>query len=132
MNNIKLPPPKAPLVLSKTKTLYIEIAIAINKFPRSAKYVLGHRIEQGFLDFLEILYTAQYQKIDEKLKSLYRLQIKLDTISFLLTLAWEAKHLPHTAYKHYIEQSTEIGKMLGGWRKGVELKIETPRIVQGE
>lgn len=99
---------------------------------------MGYRIEQSFLDFLETLYIAQYQKIDEKLKSLYRLQIKLDIISFLITLSWEAKHLPHTAYEKYIEQSTEIGKMLGGWRKGIESKLEpkietkAPHNMQGE
>ena len=76
----------------------------------------------------------QYQKIDEKLKSLYLLQIKLDTISFLMTLSWEAKHLPHSAYARYVEQSTEIGRRIGGWRKGLETKLEpkTPHNMQGE
>jgi len=121
-------------VLSRTKNLYIEIAVALNKFPKSAKYILGYRIEQSLLDFLEILYVAQYQKIDEKLKSLYLLQIKLDTISFLMTLSWEAKHLPHSAYARYVEQSTEIGRRIGGWRKGLETKLEpkTPHNMQGE
>ena len=48
---------------------------------------------------------------------------KLDTIRFLFQLGYESKLIPE---KKYIILSTtliEIGKMLGGWKKGIDEKI---------
>ncbi len=49
---------------------------------------------------------------------------KLDALRFLFQLGYESKLIPE---KKYILLSTpliEIGKMLGGWKKGIDDKIQ--------
>ena len=48
-----------------------------------------------------------------------------NTLKFLLYVIWEAKLISH---KHYAEISgklNEVGKMFGGWKKGLENKTLT-------
>lgn len=50
----------------------------------------------------------------------------LDTLRFLFQLGYESRLIPE---KKYIALSTpliEIGKMLGGWKKGIDEKTKTP------
>ncbi|MBP6908751.1 MAG: four helix bundle protein [Candidatus Pacebacteria bacterium] len=59
----------------------------------------------------------------EKSAGLKELITILDTLRFLFQLGYESKLIPE---KKYIELSTpliEIGKMLGGWKKGIDDKM---------
>jgi len=47
---------------------------------------------------------------------------KLDSLKFFLQLAWENKCLANNKYTELSEQLNEIGRMLGGWKKGLEIK----------
>lgn len=47
---------------------------------------------------------------------------KLDGVKFFLQIAWENKCLKDDRYLNLSEKLEEIGKMLGGWKKGVEEK----------
>jgi hypothetical protein len=46
----------------------------------------------------------------------------LDVLKFLLQIAWEAKFVSHGKYGELSTALDEIGKMLGGWKKGLETK----------
>ncbi len=50
---------------------------------------------------------------------------KLDGVKFFLQLAWENKCVPNEKYMALSAQLDEIGKMLGGWKKGLEKKTPT-------
>lgn len=43
-------------------------------------------------------------------------------MKFLLRIAWEIKILNNQKYATLSEPLYEIGKMLGGWKKGLESK----------
>ena len=66
-------------------------------------------------------------QIGEKSLGIRSLISTLDTLRFLFQLGYETKLIPE---KKYISLSTpliEIGKMLGGWKKGIDEKIsKTP------
>jgi hypothetical protein len=47
---------------------------------------------------------------------------KLDGVKFFLQIAWENKCIPNEKYLKLSEDLNEIGKMLGGWRKGLQTK----------
>ena len=55
---------------------------------------------------------------------------KLDTLKFFMQLAWESKLIPNEKYINLSGKLEEIGRMLGGWRKGLENKEKnkTPAI----
>ncbi len=47
---------------------------------------------------------------------------KLDALKFLLRVSWEIKALDNQKYAILSERLFEIGKMLGGWKRGLETK----------
>ncbi|NCA94382.1 MAG: four helix bundle protein [Sphingobacteriia bacterium] len=44
---------------------------------------------------------------------------RLDILKFFSQLAWENKLIPNDKYIELSERLLEIGRMLGGWRKGL-------------
>lgn len=97
--------------------------------PRASRYTYGNRVDTEFILFLEKLYVVSYMPIKEKSVGLRELISKLDTLRFLFQLGYETKLIPE---KKFIALSTpliEIGKMLGGWKKGIDDKItKTPSV----
>lgn len=71
---------------------------------------------------MELLWTAGYQGKDEKLPTIALAIRKLDGLKFLLRIAWEMQVLDNAKYASLSEPLFEIGKMLGGWKKGLEPK----------
>ena len=45
---------------------------------------------------------------------------KLDVLKFFCQLAWESRLIPTDKYAELSEKLEEIGRMLGGWRKGLQ------------
>ena len=93
-----------------------------NHFPKKSRYSLGSKIDGLFLDTIELLFIASYVSREAKIPFLKRASIKLDTLKFFLQISWELKVLDNAKYAAISEPLNEIGKMLGGWIKGVEKK----------
>ncbi|MEK7553373.1 MAG: four helix bundle protein [Patescibacteria group bacterium] len=55
---------------------------------------------------------------------------RLDVLKFFVQLAWENKLIPTEKYAELSKRLKEIGRMLGGWRKGLQNK--TPAKQTGE
>ena len=81
---------------------------------------LGQRIENGFLGLLELSFSCVYLTPDAKIIMLGKAISKLDTIKFFSQLAWEAKLVPTDKYADLIAKLEEVGRMLGGWKKGLQ------------
>ena len=47
---------------------------------------------------------------------------RLDVLKFFIQIAWENKLIPEDKYIILSEQLHEIGRMLGGWKKGLQSK----------
>jgi len=54
---------------------------------------------------------------------LQRAALKLDLLKFFLQLSWECKALDSKKFANISELTVEIGKMLGGWQKQVNTKV---------
>ncbi|MEK7576902.1 MAG: four helix bundle protein [Patescibacteria group bacterium] len=52
--------------------------------------------------------------------------MKLDMLKFFLQVGWELKALDNKKYIMLIERLNEIGKMIGGWSRGIQNKTPTP------
>ena len=99
-------------------------------FPKQNRYTLGNKIDEIFLIAIEFSFLASYAKLDTKIIHLERCISRVDLLKLLLQLAWEIHALDNQKYIALSEQLAEIGRMLGGWRKGLETK--TPHHFSGE
>ncbi len=120
---MNITPPPTPQVLQKTQSVYKMWFVVYTDFPRIHRYTLGAKIEEYFLLLLEHIFFALYLSTEKKVVRLEYAIGKLDALKFFLQLAHENKCIPE---KRYIEISVllqEIGRMLGGWKKGIEKKL---------
>ena len=122
-----LPP---PIVLIKAKNAYALWFQALADFPKVYRYNLGGKIEGYFLSLLENIFVTVYLSGEKKSAQLSLAILKLDSLKFFLQLAWENKCLANAKYSILSENLDEIGRMLGGWKKGLDMK--TPAKQAGE
>ena len=98
----------------------------MNDFPRLSRYTLGAKIDGLFMDTIELILLAGYSSKPQKLVIVQRASTKLDSLKFFLQIAWQVKALENKKYLRLSEPLAEIGKMLGGWRKQLQLPLDTP------
>ena len=84
---------------------------------------MGQKIEQSFLIVLEYTFTAAYLPPASKIVLLGKTISKLDVLKFFIQLAWESKLISTGKFADLSERLEEIGRMLGGWKKGLEAKL---------
>ena len=92
-------------------------------FPRTERFGIGARIETAFLDVLEWSFACAYLPPEPKVLLLTKTISRLDMLKFFLQLAWESRLIPTEKYTALAEKLEEIGRMLGGWRKGLLQKL---------
>lgn len=90
--------------------------------PKTARYSLGIKIDNLFIETTELIFIASRLNKEKKLPYLEKASGKLDLLKFFLQIAWEIKSLDNKKYIILSEHLNEIGKMLGGWKKGLESK----------
>ena len=116
-------PPRPPgdnTILHKIKEgylLWMNISVHI---PKGARFTIGARIENKFLYLLELLYLAYFTEKENKSQKIIECILILDTLKFLVQLAWEAKLISHKQYEEVALKLDEVGRMLGGWKKSLE------------
>jgi len=87
------------------------------KFPKHERFRLAKRIEDAAFAFHEHLIFASQSP---KPKPLLRLaDTELDKLRAYLRLSVELKYTSYTQYGFAAQQTTELGKLLGGWVKSV-------------
>ncbi len=69
---------------------------------------------------LELSFSCIYLPPEPKVLMLGKTISKLDTLKFFCQLAWESRLIPTDKYSLLSEKLEEIGRMLGGWRKGLQ------------
>jgi len=117
---------RPPVVLVKAKEAYGLWFKTLADFPKIYRYSLGGKIESYFLTLLENTFIAAYLSGDRKPAQLSAAILKLDNLKFFLQLAWENKCLSSIKYATLSESLDEVGRMLGGWKKGLENKTPPP------
>jgi phage tail protein X len=88
---------------------------AVEKFPRTQKFLLGDRIQTAALDVLDALISATYTR--DRQGHLARANLGLEKLRYLFRLAVALKLLDLKRYAHAARQLDETGRMAGGWRK---------------
>lgn len=97
--------------------LWISISPHIAK---GARYTIGARIENKFLDLLDLAYIAYFTPKEQKAEKISECILITDTIKFLISVAWEGKLISNKQCESAAIKLEEIGKMFGGWKKSLE------------
>jgi hypothetical protein len=109
-------------VIEHAKKVYIRWLPIRRNIARDERFGIGKRIDELLILTLEHLREAAYAGGNAKIALLGQAIRHIDLLRFFLQLAWEGKVIEQ---KHYIVLATEIeslGKMVGGWRKGLLAK----------
>jgi len=114
--------PKLIPVVLKLKDAYGIWQQYLGDFPKASRFTLGSKIDEVFLSAIEYGFLASYSAGAEKLAWVDRGIARVDLIKLLMQLAWEIKALDDRKYVHLSEYLTEVGRMLGGWRRQVTSK----------
>jgi hypothetical protein len=94
----------------------------LTHFPKQNRYTLGTKVDTVFLASIEYCFLASYAPKDTKIGLLDRAISRTDLLKLLLQLAWEIRALDTNKYAHLSENLAEVGRMLGGWKKGLQSK----------
>jgi hypothetical protein len=113
--------------LQKTVDAYKIWHAHYSNFPRLSKFSLGAKIDGLFTDLIELLLLAGYAGADQKYTFVVRAATKLDLLKFFMQVAWEVKCLDHKKYAIFSSPLNDIGKMIGGWQKQLQIKQPPPK-----
>jgi len=94
----------------------------LKRFPKTNRYTLGEKVDSLFVEVLEAMVTASILTKEKKIPHLLMASIKLDVLKFFLQIAWEVRALQTKHYSIISEYLNEVGRMLGGWKRGIESK----------
>jgi hypothetical protein len=106
--------------LSRIKEGYLLWINISSHIPKSSRYTLGARIENKFLDLLELSLIAYFNQKDQKREKISKCILILNTLKLLVSTAWEAKVISSKKYEELALKLDEIGKMFGGWKKNLD------------
>ena len=115
------PPPRRDFlpVIEHTQKVYTEWLPIRRNMARDERFGIGKRIDDTFLNVLEQLREASYTSGNGKIVLLGKVLQNTDLLRFFLQIAWECELIEQ---KHYILLATDVesvGRMVGGWRKGL-------------
>ena len=87
---------------------------------KGARYTIGERIENKFLDLLELSYKTYFTGKDGKIEKISECILLTDSLKFLISVAWEGRIISNKDCEDMAMKLDEIGKIFGGWRKSLE------------
>lgn len=87
--------------------------------PKGARYTIGARIENKFLDLLELGYIAYFSKRENKMEKISECIFLLDKLKFIVSVAWNAKLLSNHQFEEVALKLEEIGRMFHGWKNSL-------------
>jgi len=90
---------------------------ATNHFPRTHRHTFSRRLLDAAFDLRECLEQANHRQGAERLERLERADEALGRVRVYLRLAQRWEWLSSGQYRHVAEMVTEIGRLLGGWKR---------------
>lgn len=109
-------------MIERAKTAYKLWLVAHRKMARSERFGIGDRIDSLWLDLLDTLRKAAFATPIEKISSLDEALRRIDSVRFFLQIAWESKLMSQSHFISLAKDIEEIGRMVGGWKKGLLAK----------
>lgn len=121
-NSFHKPQNNFPPVIEHLKSAYKQWIVIERNLPKCERFGLGQRVDLLFTDLLDILQKASFSQMGAKISLLSDALVKIDSLRFFIQLCWELKLIPSKQFTTLGEAVESIGKMVGGWRKGLLTK----------
>ncbi len=109
-------------ILQKVKSVYVFWYSIYHTIPKTHRYTLAIKIDELFIEIIEMISSASFVKKEEKTPYLRTAIRKLDTLKILLLVLWETRSIDTKKYELISLPLDEIGRMLGGWLGQTENK----------
>ncbi len=123
LNSSFKPPPNQFLpIIGRFVAVYRLWHGYLDHISKKSRYTLGAKIDSYFLEALENMFIASYLPKEQKLPCLQKATTKLDLLKFFLQISWEIKAIDTKKYIALSGELNEIGRMLGGWQRGIVSK----------
>ena len=106
-------------MLFKAKTVYSYWLTLYRKISKPERFGIGEKMDTLFLEILDLVHSSRFAPLAEKLPYLEKTIGKIDKIKFFAEVAWENKLITSKEYSEFLHQLEEIGRELGGWKKGI-------------
>ena len=116
-------------ILSRIKEGYLIWIDFVPHISKCSRFTIGQRIENKFLDLLELSRITYFSEKDKKVAKISECILTLDTLKFLISVAWEGKIIPNNKYEELSKKLDEAGKMFGGWKKNLANPEKKNRLV---
>lgn len=107
-------------ILQRIKEGYLLWVNIVPHISKGARYTIGARIEHKFLDLLELSYIAYFTEKEKKAEKISECVLMLDTLKFLIAVAWEGKLVTNKQCEEVARKLEEAGKMFHGWKRNLE------------
>jgi cytosine/adenosine deaminase-related metal-dependent hydrolase len=111
-------------IFTRTYDLLRWLIPATVKFPRQHRFVLAETLQRTALRFQEEILEAGYG--NHAVAELARADVTLAKLKLYLRLCHDLDLFSHAQYEHVSRMVTEIGRLLGGWRKSLQAKRAGP------
>ncbi len=105
-------------VLARWEPLLGDLLDATQRFPKAVRFTFAGRIDNAALDVLERLVDARYSTGAERAAHLAEVDRRLARLRVLLRLSHDRRYLSGGGYEHLSRRLDEVGRMVGGWRRG--------------
>ena len=104
-------------IFVRTYDLLLWLIPRTTKFRREQRFVLGKAVQETALRFQEALIEAAMAGSRGRQRALAHADVNLTKLRFYLRLCQDLELITLRQYRHVAEMVTEIGRLLGGWRK---------------
>lgn len=104
-------------IFTRTFELLAWLLPASNHFPRAHRHTFTQRLLDAAFDLREALEMANARRNAARLVALDLADEALSKVRVYVRLALRLDWLKGNQYQHVAAMLTEIGKLLGGWRK---------------
>ncbi|MEZ4727900.1 MAG: diversity-generating retroelement protein Avd [Caldilineaceae bacterium] len=118
--------PEEMPIFVKTHDFLAWLVPQTNHFPRLHRHTVTRRLLDAAFDFQERILEANSLRGQTRLERLAHADAQLNKVRLYLRLVHRLRWLTLGQYHHAANMVTELGKLLGGWRKVTEEKATTP------
>lgn len=102
-------------IIAKAYELLTWVTKHVDKFPRSHRFTLGSRLQNGLHDLMDALVEARFTR--DRIELLNRCSIMIEQLRLALRLICDLKLLSFRSHEFAIRTLLDIGRQLGGWRR---------------
>jgi hypothetical protein len=107
-------------VIHNLRKLYAFIYSIGNKLSKRDKLGIHNHIEKELLKIFSLLINASFESKLEKIISLKKARLQIETLKQLIRMEYEIKIIPEKTYLIIELKLQEISKMTNGWLKYME------------